>query len=119
MLFLKESLAPNSLEQFIIQEDDVYESVVPVEAIYYHIIKRQRASLKTLLVDASRRNVSGVNTHWRKWMFTREMLSFITSGRMPQLQELGMGIERDDWVSIKVFVFLKKKKKITHKEINY
>jgi hypothetical protein len=105
MLFLKESLAPNSLEQFIIQEDDVYESVVPVEAIYYHIIKRQRASLKTLLVDASRRNVSGVDTHWRKWMFTREMLSFITSGRMPQLQELGMGIERDDWVSIKDFVF--------------
>jgi len=53
--------------------------------------------LKTLLVDASRRNVSGVDTHWRKWMFTREMISFITSGRMPQLQELGMGIERDDW----------------------
>lgn len=102
ILFLKETIAPNSLESIYLQEGPMYESVVPIEGIFRHIIRRQRASLKKILVDSTQRTAAGIevsNGHWRKWIFNRDMLSFITSGRMPQLHELGMAINYKDWVS--------------------
>jgi hypothetical protein len=98
ILFLKEAIAPNSLESIFLQECTMYESFVPIEAIYHHVIRRQRASLKKILIDSTRKpqlDMRSVNFH--KWMFTREMLSFVTSGRMPQLRELGMAIGYKDW----------------------
>jgi hypothetical protein len=106
ILFLKEAIAPNSLESIFLQECTMYESFVPIEAIYHHVIRRQRASLKKILIDSTRRpqlDMRSVNFH--KWMFTREMLSFVTSGRMPQLRELGMAIGYKDWVRYFSWIF--------------
>ncbi|OJJ47999.1 hypothetical protein ASPZODRAFT_63428 [Penicilliopsis zonata CBS 506.65] len=100
--FLKDSIAPNTLESVFLQEGPAYDSVVSIDAIYRSIIRKHRLSLKKILVDsAERSSTTGMeivnNTRWRKWMFPREMISFITSGRMPQLRELGMAIHYKDW----------------------
>lgn len=103
VLFLKDALAPNSLECLYLQEGALYDSIVTVDAIYRNVIRRQRASLKKILIDSTERTPAGhevSNSHWRRWMFTREMISFVTSGRMPELRELGMVIHYKDWVSL-------------------
>ncbi|KAL1999939.1 hypothetical protein VTN02DRAFT_3780 [Thermoascus thermophilus] len=100
VLFLKDALAPNSLECLYLQEGALYHSTVTVDAIYRSVIRRQRASLKKILIDSTERTPAGQevsNSHWRRWMFTREMVSFVTSGRMPELRELGMVIHYKDW----------------------
>ena len=100
MLFIKDALAPNTLECVYLHESPDYESNVNVEAIYRHIIRRHRLSLTKMLFDASDRLRSSDNlsTQWHKWMFNHEMVSFVTSGRMPQLKELGMALHYRDWV---------------------
>lgn len=101
MLFLKEAIAPNTLESIYLQEGRSYTTVVSIEAIYKHVLRRQRASLRKVLLDRSRRGepVSINHGHWRDWMLPREALAFVTSGKMPQLRELGIGMDRRDWVS--------------------
>lgn len=103
VLFLKDALAPNSLENLFLQERALYDSIVTIDAIYRHVIRRHRASLRKILIDSTEKSQTGhevSNSHWRRWMFTREMISFVTSGRMPQLRELGMAIHYKDWVSL-------------------
>lgn len=101
MLFLKEAIAPNTLESIYLQEGRSYTTVVSIEAIYKHVLRRHRGSLRKVLLDRSRRGetVSINHGHWRDWMLPREALAFVTSGKMPQLRELGIGMDRRDWVS--------------------
>lgn len=102
MLFMKETIAPNSLESVFLQENPDYISPVHIEGIYSHVFRRHRLSLRKVLIDSTERSSSGneiASTRWRKWLFSREILSFVTSGRMPQLRELGMAIHSKDWVS--------------------
>ncbi|THC95987.1 hypothetical protein EYZ11_004534 [Aspergillus tanneri] len=71
LLFIKDTLAPNTLETLFLHEAPITE-----------------------------RSVGGVEiatSRWRKWMFTRDMVSFVTSGRMPRLRELSMTIHSKDW----------------------
>jgi hypothetical protein len=99
--FLKESLAPNSLEVLFLQEGRGYTSNVLVESIYKGPIKRHRASLKKLMLDSSERGPDGIpvlTNKWRKWMVNREILTFITSGKMRSLRELAVVIDYRDWV---------------------
>jgi hypothetical protein len=102
MLFLKEAIAPNTLESIYLQEGKSYTTVVSIEAIYKHVLRRHRGSLKKVLIDRSRRGeaLSINHGHWRDWMLPREALAFVTSGKMPQLRELGIGMDRRDWVSV-------------------
>ncbi|RJE18351.1 F-box domain-containing protein [Aspergillus sclerotialis] len=100
LLFIKDAIAPNTLENLILQEAPLYESIVTIDAIYRNVIRKHRLSLRKLLVDSSDRFTSAGDmhiTHWRRWIFTREIISFITSGRMPQLRELGMVMDSKDW----------------------
>ena len=100
LLFLKEAIAPDSLESLFLQDGRLYESTVSVNAIYHAGIRRQRRSLKKLLIDSGDRALEEDlgSTSWRKWLFSGEMVAFITSGRMPKLRELGMSIDYHDWV---------------------
>lgn len=107
MLFIKDALAPNTLESVYLHEAPAYESTVQIDAIYRHILRKHRLSLRKVLVDASERfgggapvhgNLDTLSTRWHKWMFNHEMISFVTSGRMPQLKELGMAMHYRDWV---------------------
>jgi hypothetical protein len=104
--FLKETLAPNSLEVLFLQEDRSYSSTVTVDAIYRGPMRRHKASLKKLMIDSSEKGPDGHTTtssRWRRWMMNREILTFITSGRMSSLRELAVSIDYKDWVSLPCF----------------
>jgi hypothetical protein len=103
--FLKETLAPNSLEVLFLQEGRSYASTVTVDAIYRGPMRRHRASLKKLMIDSGEKGPDGHTTtssRWRRWMLNREILTFITSGRMNSLRELAVSIDYKDWVSCAV-----------------
>jgi hypothetical protein len=100
--FLKETLAPNSLEVLFLQEGRSYSSTVTVDAIYRGPMRRHKASLKKLMIDSSEKGPDGhssTSSRWRRWMMSREILTFITSGRMSSLRELAVSIDYKDWVS--------------------
>lgn len=104
--FLKETLAPNSLEVLFLQEARSYSSSVSIDAIFKGPLKRHRASLKKVLIDSSEKGADGLPTtssRWRRWMLNREILSFVTSGKMSCLRELGMAIDYRDWVSFQPY----------------
>ena len=100
--FLKETLAPNTLEVLFLQESRAYVSNVTINAIFRGPLRRHRASLKKMSIDSSDKAADGhatTSSSWRKWKLTREIVGFITSGRMHNLKELGMAIDYRDWVS--------------------
>jgi hypothetical protein len=100
--FLKETLAPNSLEVLFLQETRTYSSPVAIDPIFRGPIRRHRNSLKKVLIDSSEKGPEGLPTsssRWRRWMLSRENLDFLCSGKMPALKELGMAIDYRDWVS--------------------
>jgi hypothetical protein len=104
--FLKETLAPNSLEVLFLQEGRSYPSTVTVDAIYRGPMRRHRASLKKLMIDSGEKGPDGhtnTSSRWRRWMLNREILTFITSGRMSSLRELAVSIDYKDWVSQHMF----------------
>ena len=97
--FLKNTLAPNSLEWLFLQDTELFPSPVTLETIYRGPIRRHRSSLTKVLIDSaygppatrSRTNAA------RKWMVNRDILTFITSGKMCKLRELGVALEYKDW----------------------
>ncbi|KAF2444442.1 hypothetical protein P171DRAFT_432477 [Karstenula rhodostoma CBS 690.94] len=98
--FLKETLAPNSLEVLFLQEGRSYQSTVTVDAIYRGPLRRHRASLKKLMIDSSEKGQDGHATgssRWRRWMLNHNILTFITSGKMNSLRELAVSIDYKDW----------------------
>ena len=98
--FLKDALAPNSLEWMFLQDRTVLAPKVSIESIYRGPLRRHRGSLKKVLIDSRDRHEESPsrNQKWKKWMFTREVLTFITSGKMTCLRELAMAIDYKDWV---------------------
>jgi hypothetical protein len=99
--FLKETLAPNTLEVLFLQEGRSYSSTVTVDAIYRGPLRRHRASLKKVMIDSSEKGPDGhttTSTRWRRWILNRDIITFITSGRMNSLRELAVSIEYKDWV---------------------
>ena len=100
--FLKEALAPNSLEWMFLQDGGQPTSKVTIDAIYRGPLRRHRGSLKKVMVDSGdRRGPEGSsrNQKWKKWIFNREVLTFVTSGKMSCLRELAMSVDHKDWVS--------------------
>lgn len=100
--FVKETLAPNSLEVLFLQEGRGYQTAVTIDQIYRGPLRRHRGSLRKLLIDSGERGLDGtptMNMRWRKWMVNREIITFITSGKMANLRELAITIDYKDWVS--------------------
>lgn len=98
--FLKEALAPNSLEWMFLQDGGPSNSKVTIDAIFRGPLRRHRASLKKVMIDSGCRKSadSPRNAKSKKWMFNRDVLSFVTSGKMLCLRELAMAIDYKDWV---------------------
>jgi hypothetical protein len=102
--FLKETLAPNTLEVLFLQDRRKNTtSTVSINDIYRGPLRRHRRSLKKLLIDSSDKiprgpNASNDSARWRTWMLNHEVLSYITSGNMTSLRELSIAIEYKDWV---------------------
>lgn len=96
--FIKETLAPNSLEVLFLQDRRrAPHPAVKLDQVFKGAIKRHRLSLKKLLLDSS--DESGEGRRWESWVLSSEMISYITSGRMPNLRELAVAIDYKDWVS--------------------
>ncbi|CAG8091837.1 unnamed protein product [Penicillium salamii] len=96
MLFIKDALAPNTLESVFLHEGPGHDSTVHIDAIYRHVLRRHRQSLRKVLIDASdRANPSSPRAH--KWMLNHDMIGFVTSGKMLRLKELGMSMHYRDW----------------------
>lgn len=106
--FVKETLAPNSLEVLFLQDRRRAPGPppVPVDFIFKGALKRHRGSLKKLLLDSSAKTstqstaVVADAIRWRNWALTTEMVAYITSGRMTSLKELAVSLEYKDWVSV-------------------
>lgn len=98
--FLKEALAPNSLEWMFLQDGSASNSKVTIDAIFRGPLRRHRASLKKVMIDSGCRKSpdSPRNAKSKKWMFNRDVLNFVTSGKMSCLRELAMAIDYKDWV---------------------
>lgn len=95
--FIKDALAPDSLEWLFLQESTSYKSPVSIDMIYKGAVKRHRGSLKKLLIDSEvRKEDESVPASWKRWLANRELLTCITGGKM-QLRELGMSIDYKDW----------------------
>ncbi|KAJ0114350.1 f-box domain-containing protein [Diaporthe amygdali] len=105
--FIKETLAPNSLECLFLQDRRRGTAAsappqVTIDSIFKGAIKRHRNSLKKLLLDSSNKTTSsGANSaetmRWRSWCLTSDLLQYITSGRMKKLKELSVSIDYKDW----------------------
>jgi hypothetical protein len=95
--FIKDTLPPDSLESLFLQEGLDCKTTVTIDAIYRGALRRHRRSLKKLLIESEDKSEDGPPHAWRRWIFNREVLSFITSGQMPSLRELGMAIDYKDW----------------------
>ena len=100
IVFLKEALAPNTLEWMFLQDGPGPSSKVTIDAIFRGPLRRHRGSLKKILIDSGskRSRDSARGTRWKHWIFNREVLSFITGGKMPRLRELAMAMDYKDWV---------------------
>ena len=100
MSFLKHALAPDSLEWLFLQDSSTHgSSSVTLDTIYRGPLRRHRSSLIKVMID-SVRGSQGSRTRGvaaRKWMLTREVLTFISSGKMSRLRELAMIIQYKDW----------------------
>lgn len=102
--FLKETLAPNTLEILFLQDRRRNgPPPVSINDIYRGPLRRHRRSMKKLLIDSSDKIPKGPNNpsevRWRAWMLNHEVLAYITSGSMTNLRELSVAIDYKDWVS--------------------
>lgn len=101
--FLKDTLAPDTLEFLFLQENKMYPSSVTIDQIYRGPLRRHKGSLKKLLIDSGDRidddgaAAGGPSTRSRRWTLNREVLTFILSGRMCRLHELAVAIDHKDW----------------------
>lgn len=99
IIFLKETLAPNSLEELFLQDGRDYSSNVRLDAIFQGPMRRHRGSLTKVMIDSAIGLVGKPgNQHRRKWMLNAESLAFITSGKTSSLQELAISLDYKDWV---------------------
>ena len=101
--FVKDTLAPDSLEWLFLQENSLYNSSVTIDQIYRGPLRRHRRSLKKLLIGSGEQTdeggdaAGGPSTHHRRWTLNREVLTFILSGRMSSLREMAVAIDYKDW----------------------
>ncbi|KAK3330828.1 hypothetical protein B0H66DRAFT_544983 [Apodospora peruviana] len=103
--FIKETLAPNTLEVLFLQDRRRGASGPPpvlLDTIFRGALKKHRTSLQKLLLDSSARSplpgaVSVESTRWRNWTLNTEVLMYMTSGRMGNLRELAVSLDYKDW----------------------
>lgn len=103
--FIKDALAPNSLQVVFLQKARGHPATVSIDAIFRGVLKKHRNSISKVLIDSGEKGLDGhlmSNTTYKHWMLNREVLKFIASGKMPALRELGAALDYRDWVSADV-----------------
>ncbi|GAB7351343.1 hypothetical protein MBLNU459_g2030t3 [Dothideomycetes sp. NU459] len=98
--FIKDALAPNSLEVIFLQKARGHSTTVSIDAIFRGVLKKHRTSLRKVLIDSSEKGPDGhllSNSSYKHWMLNHDVLKFITCGKMPALRELGAALNYQDW----------------------
>ena len=97
--FLKDAIAPNSLEWLFLQDSAERPSPVTIDAIFKGPIRRHRSSLTKILIDSSTGSDSNRSrlTSAQKWTLGREVLTNLTSGKLMKLRELAINVDYKDW----------------------
>ncbi|TDZ28151.1 hypothetical protein C8035_v009839 [Colletotrichum spinosum] len=103
--FLRDTLAPNSLEVLFLQDRRrVGPQPVTIEQVFKGVIKKHRGSLQKVLLDGSDRKPGSASSteiaRWRNWVIPTEMLLYMTSGRMSGLKELAVSLHYKDLASV-------------------
>jgi hypothetical protein len=94
--FIKDALAPDTLEWLFLQENASYKSTLSIDTIYKGAIKRHRGSLRKLLIDSEvRKEGERFQGSWKRWVANRDLLTSITSKMA--LRELSISIDYKDW----------------------
>ncbi|KAK5949871.1 hypothetical protein OHC33_009056 [Knufia fluminis] len=106
LTFIKDTLAPDTLEWLFLQETNAYKSTVTIDEIYRSAVRRHRSSLRKLLIDSElkdrpilrdrERERDIVDTSWKRWICHQDLITCITSGKM-QLRELSLSIDYKNW----------------------
>lgn len=101
--FIKETLAPNSLEVlFLHDRHRVLSPRVSLQKVFKLAVARHSKSLRKLLFDSSEDTqnlgLGSESTRWLHWTLTTEMVLYIASGKLPQLRELSMALMAEAWV---------------------
>ncbi len=96
MKFLKETLAPNSLEVLFLQ-DRRRNIALSLDTVFKYAVQPHSRSLRKLLLNSASKSLSDT-TRWRQWALSTEVLLYITSGRMKRLTELAVSLHHKDWV---------------------
>lgn len=104
LAFIKDSLAPDTLECLFLQETPTYKSTVTIDEIH-KAIRRHKSSLRKLLIDSElripvnhdrERDRDPIDTNWRRWTCHQDLIHLITSGKM-NLRELSICIDYRHW----------------------
>lgn len=113
--FIRETLAPNTLEVLFLQDRRRSSSPpIPLAEIFKGCLRRHPQSLRKLLLDSSAKPpanpnaANNDNTRWRSWALSTEVVQYLTSGRMVNLRELAVSLEYKDWVSKLLCLYLKR-----------
>lgn len=108
LAFIKDTLAPDTLEWLFLQETNAYKPTVTMDEIYRSAVRRHRGSLRKLLIDSEirdkpllrdrdrEREREVTDTSWRRWICHQDLITCITSGKM-QLRELSISVDYKNW----------------------
>lgn len=107
MTFLKETLAPNSLETLFLQARRTSgQPAVRLSVIMKGPVKRHRSSLKKLMLDSIyfRRDPVTTGLGRSHWAISSSWVSYLTSGRMTNLRELSVSFDARAWVRMSLLM---------------
>lgn len=101
--FIKETLAPNTLELlFLHDRHRVLSPRVSLQKVFKFAVARHCKSLRKLLLDSSEGTsnfgMGSESTRRLHWTMTTDMVLYITSGKLSQLRELSMALVAEAWV---------------------
>lgn len=103
--FIKETLAPDSLETLYLQDTRLNGPAPPVKLHkIFQAIEVHSSSLRALLLDSSGPTPRTNCSRWRYWSLTTNTLRYITSGRMVNLKQLSVSLYYSAWVRSALFL---------------
>lgn len=101
--FIRDTLAPNSLEVLILQNRPYTDMsrVVSIQDIFKSAVKPHSASLTKLLINGylwpQTEILESAQRMRRIWTLTATLVKYLTSGRMASLRELAFSLHYRDW----------------------
>lgn len=106
--FIKETLRPETLETLLLHRQQSLRAPmkVSIDDVFNYAVKPHHKSLRKLLINGDQRVYSASDNSDdsdefsrspRDWDLSRNLITYVTSGRMRYLQELSFSLSYSDW----------------------